>query len=259
MSDPRPVALITGASRGIGRAIARELASAGHDIVVNFASNREAAAGTAREVEAAGGRALLAPADVASAADREALLEATREEFGRVDILVNNAALSSLRRDDLLDASEESYDRVLDVNLKGPFFLTQAVARWMVELRGIHPDRRLAIVNISSLSEYAPSVNRGDYCLAKAGMGMLTRLFAMRLAEHRICVNEIRPGIIATDMTSGVKEKYDRLIADGLTPIRRWGQPEDVARAVRAFATGAFDFTTGSAIDVDGGFHVKSL
>ena len=259
MSSSSPVALVTGASRGIGRAIAVELASAGYDIVVNFVSRPEAAEETAALIADEGRETLLAQADISSTEDRASMIEETRSRFGRIDVLVNNAALAPRERVDLLESSEEHYDRTLDVNLKGPFFLTQSVAGWMVEERLADPGRKLYIVNISSLSEYTSSVLRGDYCLAKAGLGMLTSLFADRLGEHNIPVNEIRPGIIATDMTAGAKEKYDKLFAEGLTPFRRWGQPEDVARAVRALVGGDFDFATGSAIDLDGGFHLHRL
>ena len=259
MSSNSPVALVTGASRGIGRAIAVELASAGYDIVVNYVARQDAAEETASLVTAKGREALLAQADISSSDDRESMLESIREKFGRIDVLVNNAALAPRERVDLLESSEEHYDRTLDVNLKGPFFLTRSVANWMVEERLADPGRKLYIVNISSLSEYTSSVLRGDYCLAKAGLGMLTSLFADRLGEHNIPVNEIRPGIIATDMTAGAKEKYDKLFAEGLTPFKRWGQPEDVARAVRALVGGDFDFATGSAIDLDGGFHLHRL
>jgi len=259
LSSSSPVALVTGASRGIGRAIAVELASAGYDIVVNFVSRPEAAEETAALIAAEGRETLLAQADISSTEDRASMIEETRSRFGRIDVLVNNAALAPRERVDLLESSEEHYDRTLDVNLKGPFFLTQSIARWMVEERLADPGRKLYIVNISSLSEYTSSVLRGDYCLAKAGLGMLTSLFADRLGEHNIPVNEIRPGIIATDMTAGAKEKYDKLFAEGLTPFRRWGQPEDVARAVRALVGGDFDFATGSAIDLDGGFHLHRL
>jgi NAD(P)-dependent dehydrogenase (short-subunit alcohol dehydrogenase family) len=259
LSSSSPVALVTGASRGIGRAIAVELASAGYDIVVNFVSRPEAAEETAALIADEGRETMLAQADISSTEDRASMIEETRSRFGRIDVLVNNAALAPRERVDLLESSEEHYDRTLDVNLKGPFFLTQSIARWMVEERLADPDRKLYIVNISSLSEYTSSVLRGDYCLAKAGLGMLTSLFADRLGEHNIPVNEIRPGIIATDMTAGAKEKYDKLFAEGLTPFRRWGQPEDVARAVRALVGGDFDFATGSAIDLDGGFHLHRL
>ncbi len=259
MSSSSPVALVTGASRGIGRAIAVELASAGYDIVVNFVSRPEAAEETAALIAEQGREALLARADISGTGDRASMIEEIRSRFGRIDVLVNNAALAPRERVDLLESSEEHYDRTLDVNLKGPFFLTQSISRWMVEERLADPGRKLYIVNISSLSEYTSSVLRGDYCLAKAGLGMLTSLFADRLGEHNIPVNELRPGIIATDMTAGAKEKYDKLFAEGLTPFRRWGQPEDVARAVRALVGGDFDFATGSAIDLDGGFHLHRL
>lgn len=258
-SGGNPVALVTGASRGIGRAIALELAAAGHDIIVNFHSREEAARSTVDAVAALGRTALASRADIASAADRRRLLEEVRGRFGRLDLLVNNAARAPRAREDILDAGEEGFDEIIAVNLKGPYFLTQAVARWFIEIKKEDPSRRLSIINISSLSEYAPSVDRGDYCIAKAGVGMITRLFAARLAEHGIRVNEVRPGIIATDMTRGVKDKYDRLIAGGLTPIRRWGAPEDVARAVRALAGPDFDFATAIAVDIDGGFHLQRL
>ncbi len=259
MPSSNPVALVTGASRGIGRAIAVELAGAGYEIVVNYVARQDAAEETAALVTGKGREALLARADISSSDDRKSMLESIRAKFGRIDVLVNNAALAPRERVDLLESNEEHYDRTLDVNLKGPFFLTQSVAGWMVEERLADPGRKLYIVNISSLSEYTSSVLRGDYCLAKAGLGMLTSLFADRLGEHDIPVNEIRPGIIATDMTAGAKEKYDKLFAEGLTPFRRWGQPEDVARAVRALVGGDFDFATGSAIDLDGGFHLHRL
>ena len=259
MPSSSPVALVTGASRGIGRAIAVELASAGYDIVVNYVSRDDAAEETAALITEQGREALLVKADISRAQDRERMIEATRARFDRIDTLVNNAALAPRERVDLLESSQEHYDRTLEVNLKGPFFLTQSIARWMVEERRAEPDKKLYIVNISSLSEYTSSVLRGDYCLAKAGMGMLTSLFADRLGEENIPVNEIRPGIIATDMTADARDKYDKLFAEGLTPFRRWGQPGDVARAVRALVSGAFDFATGSAIDLDGGFHLRRL
>jgi NAD(P)-dependent dehydrogenase (short-subunit alcohol dehydrogenase family) len=259
MSAGRPVALVTGSSRGIGRAIAVELAAAGHDIPVHYVSNGDAARETAALVEAAGARAVLVQADLGSASDRERLLGEVRRAFGRLDILVNNAAMAPRARADLLEATEESLDEVLAVNLKGPFLLTRDAARWLLEIRKEHPSRPLSIINISSLSEYAPSVNRGDYCIAKAGLGMVTKLFAARLAEHRIRVNEVRPGIIATDMTRPVREVYDRRIAEGLVPMRRWGEPADVARAVRAIAGPDFEFATALAVDVDGGFHLRAL
>jgi NAD(P)-dependent dehydrogenase (short-subunit alcohol dehydrogenase family) len=249
------VALVTGASRGIGRGIALALAEAGHDVVVNYVSNAEAAQAVVEQARQCGVRAQAVRADVALAADRAQLVAAAYDEFGRVDLLVNNAGVAPSVRADILDATEESFDRVLGINLKGPYFLTQLVARRMIEQGG--PPGKVVI--ISSISAYAASVNRGDYCLAKAGLAMMTALYAARLAEHGITVCEIRPGIVATDMTGAVKERYDQLIADGLTPIRRWGQPEDVAKAVVAVATDLLPFSTGHVIDVDGGFHLRTL
>ena len=252
-------ALVTGASRGIGRAIALELARAGLNVGIGFARSRNAALETSEQVEAFGVRAVLCPGDIAERTGRDAILKAFLDAFGRIDVLVNNAALAVRARVDLLEASEESFDQVLAANLKGPYFLTQAAARLMIETREAGPKRPLHIVNISSISEYTSSPTRGEYCVAKAGIAMMTRLFADRLAGEGIFVNEIRPGIIATDMTRDAQSRYEALIAEGLTPIRRWGQPEDVAKAVAAIVTGAFPFTTGAAFDVDGGFGMRRL
>jgi NAD(P)-dependent dehydrogenase (short-subunit alcohol dehydrogenase family) len=251
---------VTGASRGIGRGVALALAGAGHDVVVNYASNADAAQKVVGEIRELGGRARPVRADVAVAADRERLVAETLDEYGRIDLLVNNAGVAPRERADLLDAGEESFDRLIAINLKGPYFLTQLVARVMVDqvTRGVVEAPKIVV--ISSISAYAASVNRGDYCVAKAGLAMTARLFAARLAEHGINVYEIRPGIIETDMTEAVKEKYDRLIfSDGVTPIRRWGRPEDVGRAVTAIAGGLLPFSTGQVIDVDGGFHLRTL
>ena len=244
-------ALVTGASRGIGRGIALALAAAGHDVVVNYARNAAAAEEVVKQIEEYGVRGRPVQADISLAADRRRLVD----EAGPIDLLVNNAGVAPDVRADLLDATEESFDRVIGINLKGPYFLTQLVAQQMIAT-GV-PGK---IITISSVSAYAPSTNRGDYCLAKAGLAMMTKLYAARLAEHGITVYEIRPGIIATDMTGPVKAKYDRLIhEDGITPIRRWGQPEDVGKAVVAIAQGLLPYSTGQVIDVDGGFHIRTL
>lgn len=252
-------ALITGASRGIGRGIALEVARAGYDILINYAGNREAALGTKALVAGAGRRGEVCQANVALREDAERLVRFTEETFGRIDLLVNNAGIAPRVRADLLEATPESYDEVMATNLRGPYFLTQMVASRMVEMvrSGVLPTAR--IVNVSSISTYTSSTSRGEYCVSKAGVAMMTRLFADRLAEHGITVNEVQPGVIETDMTGPVRAKYDRLIAEGLTPIRRWGRPEDVGRAVAAIAAGYFDFTTGAAIPVDGGFHLRRL
>jgi NAD(P)-dependent dehydrogenase (short-subunit alcohol dehydrogenase family) len=261
------VALITGASRGIGRGIALELAKLGWNLVINYAGNRPAAETTAADCLAAARAAYHAiraepfQADIAEAPQRARLLDFTREVFGRLDLLVNNAGVAPQVRADLLEASEESFDRLMRINVKGPYFLTQQAARWMIEQAAQTPpgQPRPKIVTITSISAYTASVNRGDYCMAKAALAMLTPLFAARLAEYGIQVFEIRPGIIATDMTGPVKEKYDQLIAEGLTPIARWGQPEDIGKAVAAIAQGLFPFSTGEVINVDGGFHLRRL
>jgi 3-oxoacyl-[acyl-carrier protein] reductase len=253
------VALITGASRGIGRGIAQALA--GHDwtVVVNFRSDTDAAAETVAAIQQAGGQASAIQADIASAADRERLVQDVLATYQRIDLLVNNAGMAPRQRADLLTMTEASYDEVMTVNLKGPFFLTQRVANVMIDLLQRGAITAPKIVNIGSISAYTSSTNRGEYCISKAGMGMMTRLFADRLAEYGINVYEVRPGIIATDMTSAVTAKYDDLIADGVTPIRRWGQPEDVAKAVVALAEGYLPFSTGEVINVDGGFHFRRL
>ena len=267
-----PCALVTGASRGIGREIAIGLARSGFDVVINFAANREAAEQTAKScVEASlregrTTRAVLARADIGDSSARARLIRETRDWSPALHLLVNNAGIAPAARADVLEACEESFDRVLAVNLKGPYFLTQLVARWMLEQPtdlSLQPptDARFhrKIVNISSLSAYAASTNRGDYCISKAGLSMVTALFAKRLAADRINVYEIRPGVIATDMTESVKAKYDSLISQGLTPIDRWGSPADVAKAVVAIAEGALPFSTGEIINVDGGFHMRTI
>jgi 3-oxoacyl-[acyl-carrier protein] reductase len=224
------VALITGASRGIGRGIALELARIGCDLVINYASNLPAAQRTAADclsAAQAGGRSVRAEicaANIGSSTDRLKLIEFVRSQFGRLDLLVNNAGIVPEVRADILEATEESFDRLISVNVKGPYFLTQLAARWMIEQHAAGVPSAVfqpKIVTISSISAYTASVNRGDYCVSKAALSMLTPLYAARLAEYGINVYEIRPGIIATDMTSAVKAKYDHLIGEGLTPIRR--------------------------------------
>lgn len=252
-------ALVTGSSRGIGRAIALELAQLGMSVGVNYASRADAAEQLVAEIAAKGGRAIAIKGDVGSSADRVEMIDRMMAEFQRIDVLVNNAGITSPGRLDLLEATEESWDKVFDINLKGPFFLSQLAANKMVGLieSGIMTGGK--IVNISSISAFAVSTNRGDYCLTKAAMQMMTQLFAVRLADAGISVFEICPGIIESDMTAAVQEKYDKLIAEGLTPIRRWGRPEDVASAVSAIVSGKFPFSTGERFHVDGGFHIHRL
>jgi NAD(P)-dependent dehydrogenase (short-subunit alcohol dehydrogenase family) len=258
MSDT-PVALVTGSSRGIGRAIAVQLARDGLATVVNYHRNVAAAEEVVAEIVSQGGQATAVQADVASAPDRDRLVDAALSRFGRLDVLVNNAAVTSQGRKDLLEATEESFDLVFATNLKGPFFLAQKSAVTMVDLIRAGTISCGRIINVSSISSYAASTNRADYCMAKAAMQMMTWLFADRLAEENIQVFEISPGVVASDMTAPVKAKYDKLIAGGLTPIRRWGQPDDVARACSAIVQGFFPFSTGQRFDVDGGFHIRRL
>jgi NAD(P)-dependent dehydrogenase (short-subunit alcohol dehydrogenase family) len=259
MSEKTRAALITGSSRGIGRAIASRLASDGFATVVNYATRRESAEALVAEIHSRGGNAMAVRGSVASSDDRQRLLDTAYDQWGRLDLLVNNAGITSPGRDDLLKAREESWDLVMATNLKGPFFLAQDAARRMITQiqQSVIPGGQ--IINISSVSAYAVSTDRCDYCIAKAGMQMMTWLLAARLAHEGIHVYEVCPGVIASDMTAPVKEKYDRLIDEGLSPIRRWGRPEDVAQAVSAIASGCFPFSTGERINVDGGFHIRRL
>lgn len=264
MNSNQQTAIVTGGSRGIGRGIALALGRDGFNVVVNYASNATAADDVKREIESlnTGARVLTVKADISSTDDRARLVSETIGAFGRIDLLVNNAGVAPNVRADVLEAGEESFDRLININLKGPYFLTQLVARQMIAQTsslksGISTPK---IVTISSISAYTASVNRGDYCIAKAGLGMMTTLFAARLAEYGINVYEIRPGVIETDMTGPVKAKYDKLIfEDDLTPLKRWGQPDDVARAVLAIAKNLMPFSTGEVINVDGGFHMRRL
>jgi 3-oxoacyl-[acyl-carrier protein] reductase len=259
-----PVALITGASRGIGRGIALELAQLGYDLVINFAGNESAAKQTAADCAERARHANrkirtdICQADISRTADRQRLIDFTRKTFARLDLLVNNAGVAPEVRADILDATEESFDRLIGINVKGPYFLTQLAGKWMVE-QARESSRRPKIVTISSVSAYTASINRGDYCISKAALSMMTPLFAARLAEYGIGVYEIRPGVIETDMTAAVKDKYDKLIREGLTPLPRWGKPEDVGKAVAAIAQDLLPYSTGEVINVDGGFHLRRL
>lgn len=259
-----PTALITGASRGIGRAIALALAKEKFNCVINYASNKAAANEMVEEGKKLGVSAIAVKANIASSSDRKRLVDETLKAFSRIDILVNNAGVAPEKRADLLEATEESFDRLIATNLKGPYFLTQLVAQQMLKQQPIRNPkaeiRNPKIITVSSISAYAASVNRGDYCISKAGLTMMTKLYAARLAESNIQVFELRPGIIETDMTAGMKEKYDTLINDkDLTPIKRWGIPDDVGKAVAAIAKDLLPFSTGEIINIDGGFHLRRL
>jgi len=253
------VALITGSRRGIGLGIAESLARAGFDIVLNGTVPAADAEKALQSVQTADVRAAYIQADISKNTDRRYLLDETRARFGRLDILVNNAGVAPLSRDDILEATEESFDRVIGINLKGPYFLTQLVSNWMIAQKKSRPEIDPKIINISSISAYTASPSRGEYCISKAGISMMTALFASRLAEFGIGVFEIRPGIIETDMTAGVRDRYDKLIHEGLTPIKRWGQAKDIGRAAVAIALDYLPFSTGEVINVDGGHHLRIL
>ncbi|MBL8994180.1 MAG: 3-ketoacyl-ACP reductase [Spirochaetia bacterium] len=259
-----PVALVTGSSRGLGRGIAVKLASEGFSVAVNYAGNLEAA----NETVALCKKAASSPAqkffsiqaDVGSTADRKRLVEETFAHFGRLDALVNNAGIAPKERADIVDASEESFEHLISTNLQGPYFLTQQVVkRWLAEKKASELSGGFKIIFVSSISAYTASLNRGDYCISKAGLAMAVQLWASRLANEGVQVFEVRPGIMATDMTSGVKEKYDRLIGEGLVPMKRWGSGDDVGLAVLSILKGHFPFSTGEVLNVDGGFHMKRL
>ena len=256
---PRKTALITGAGRGIGLAIARALAGEGYNLAIGDIQEEKAVAEALQGLQDLGAEVLYCRADVADPASRREMLAAVRERFGRLDVLVNNAGVAPKARVDILAATEESFEWVMRINLQGPYFLTQAVANWMIEEKKADPAFTGCIVNISSISAEVPSVNRGEYCIAKAGVSMATKLWAVRLAEFGINVYEVRPGIILTPMTAPVKEKYDALIAGGALLQKRWGQPEDVARAVAMLVRGDLGYSTGQVITVDGGFTLLRL
>lgn len=254
----KKTAIITGSSRGIGFAIARRLGLDGNRIVMVATGAQEKNQTALDELEALDIECMYVQANIGSHEDRLRIVRETVEKFERIDILVNNAGVAPLVRADLLDMTEESFDRVISVNTKGTMFLTQAVAKQMISQEPVD-GRRGIIVNVSSCSAAVSSVSRGEYCISKAGVSMLTTLYADRLAAEGILVHEVRPGVIATDMTSTVTEKYDQLIQDGVFPIARWGKPEDVANVVSAFCSDKFQYTTGNYIDVDGGFHISRL
>ena len=255
----KPVALITGGSRGIGFGIAQRLAAAGYDLAINGVRDAAAVHDNLQELEAAGAKVLYCQANIADADARKQMLQQVRNFFGRLDVLVNNAGIAPKERKDILEASEESFALLIRTNLQGPYFLTQSVANWMIEQRNERKEFSGCIVNISSVSATVASVNRGEYCVAKAGVSMMTQLFATRLGEYDIPVYEVRPGIIRSDMTAGVTDKYDKLISNGLTIQKRWGTPEDVGKAVLAIASGLLPYSTGQVVMVDGGMTLGRL
>jgi NAD(P)-dependent dehydrogenase (short-subunit alcohol dehydrogenase family) len=263
-SAETPVVLVTGASRGLGRGIALCLARDGKSVAIHYASNRTAADETVAECQKhaihAGQRFVAVGGDVGKSLDRSRIVSETLSEFGRIDALVNNAGIAPRVRADIVDATEESFDEVIGINLKGPYFLSQAVARtWLERPNASRLSGGYKLIFVSSISAYLASINRGEYCISKAGLAMATKLWATRLATDGIQVFEIRPGIMATDMTAGVKEKYDKLIAEGLVPQKRWGTGDDVGRAVVTLLQGSFPFSTGDVFNVDGGMHLQRL
>jgi NAD(P)-dependent dehydrogenase (short-subunit alcohol dehydrogenase family) len=255
----RKVALITGGSRGIGFGVAQALALEGCDLAVCGMRDETAVAEALAALRSTGREVLYVACDVSRSGDRARLVDAVRARFGRLNVLVNNAGMAPRERHDILDATEESFEEILKVNLQGPYFLTQSCARWMIGQRQADPACPACIVNVSSVSATVASVTRGEYCISKAGVSMATQLWAARLGSHGIPVYEVRPGIIATDMTAGVRAKYDKLIAEGLLVQPRWGTPEDVGRAVVMLARGDLAYSTGQVIMVDGGLTVPRL
>lgn len=259
-----PVILITGASRGLGRGVAVHLAAKGYSVAINYAGNKAAADETAQMCRDAAIHAhqqfLPVQADIGKAGDRDRMVDTVLAEMGRIDALVNNAGIAPRVRADVTQTSEESFDEVMRVNLYGPYFLTQRVANYWLEQK---PESLLPngfkVIIVSSISAHTASINRGEYCISKAGLAMVTKLWAIRMAPENISVIELRPGIMATDMTSGVKGKYDELIGGGLVPQARWGYPEDVAKGVESIVAGHFPFSTGDVIYIDGGFHISRL
>ena len=244
------VAVVTGGSRGIGLGITEILLKNGFDVVVTSRNESEEIRNLKNIYT---DKISFITADISNRDDIENITSFIKTKYGKIDLLVNNAGVAPKERKDILEITHEDFDAVTDINLKGTFFVTQKLTPLLIK------NNRSRIVNISSMSAYTASVNRGEYCISKAGISMITKLFASRLAEYGVSVIEIRPGIIETDMTAKVKEKYEKLISEGITPIKRMGQPEDVSKCVLSVALGNFDFCTGTVIDCDGGFNVRSL
>ncbi|WP_435353311.1 3-ketoacyl-ACP reductase [Emticicia sp. SJ17W-69] len=255
----KKVAFVTGGSRGIGLGIAQYLAKNGFDLAINGIRSEESVIDVLAELRILGAEVIYCQGDIASSEDRKSMLEKINLHFGRLNVLVNNAGVAPKERNDILAATEESFDYVISTNLKGTYFLTQAVANWMIEQKNNIDEFTASIITVSSISATVASVNRGEYCVSKAGLGMMTQLFAARLGEFNIPVYEVRPGIIKTDMTEGVTAKYDKLIAEGLTVQNRWGFPDDIGKAVAAIAKGDFPYSTGQVFMIDGGLTIARL
>jgi len=255
----KKVALVTGGSRGIGLGVATHLAKEGFDLAINGVRD-ESQVGEAKKIlNELGAKVIYCQGSVASSADRKSIIQKVKDEFGVLNALVNNAGIAPRERRDILETTEESFDEVISTNLKGSYFLTQLAANWMVDQKKADQNFFGCIINVSSISATVVSINRGEYCVSKAGLSMVTQLFATRLGEFDIPVYEVRPGVIATDMTSAVTAKYDKLIADGLTVQKRWGYPDDIGSVVASLASGKFPYSTGSVIMVDGGLTIPRL
>ncbi|MEX0331770.1 MAG: 3-ketoacyl-ACP reductase [Puniceicoccaceae bacterium] len=255
----KQVAIVTGGTRGIGLGIARQLAEQGFNLALNGMRPEEQVKDVLDELRGLGADVLYVPGDIGSSEAREGMIEAVREHFGSLNWLINNAGVAPRERLDILETTEESFDFVVGTNLKGGFFLSQLAAIWMVAQKKADAGFQGGIINVSSISATVVSVNRGEYCIAKAGLSMSTQLFAARLGEYDLPVYEVRPGVTKTDMTSGVTDKYDKLISDGLCVTRRWGFPEDVGKAVGSLARGDFPYSTGQVVMVDGGLTIPRL
>jgi 3-oxoacyl-[acyl-carrier protein] reductase len=258
-TSSKKTALVTGGSRGIGLGVARALAWEGFDLAINGMRPVEDILPVIEELKLAGNDVIYCRGDVGLNDSRQSIINTIRNHFGRLDVLVNNAGMAPRERRDILESSEESFEEVIRTNLQGAYFLTQSVANWMIEQKNESPAFKGSIINISSVSATVASVNRGEYCIAKAGLSMVTQLFAVRLGEFDIPVYELRPGIVLTDMTSGVKEKYDKMISDGLLIQNRWGNPDDIGKAVASLVRGDFPYSTGQVIMIDGGMTLGRL
>jgi NAD(P)-dependent dehydrogenase (short-subunit alcohol dehydrogenase family) len=253
------IAFVTGGTRGIGLGIAIELAKSGFDLAVNGVRDESAVKAVLEDLKKLGVQVIYVRGDVSNKDDRQRMVNEILERFGKINVLVNNAGIAPPERKDILEATEESFEYVLNVNLQGPYFLTQLIANRMIDLKNQNPEEFFCIINVSSVSSTVASVNRGEYCISKAGIAMATKLWAARLGEFNIPVYEIQPGVIKTDMTSGVQEKYDRLFQQGLAIQQRWGTPEDIGRVASAMASGNMPYSTGQVVMVDGGMTVQRL
>jgi len=252
-------ALITGGSRGIGFGIAQKLAKEGFDLAINGIRPEHEVFEVLNDLRGNGVDVIYCKGNIGNSSDRQNIIDKIKSSFGHLNVLINNAGVAPKERNDVLKTTEESFDRVLNINLRGSFFLTQLTANWMIEQKKTDNEFKGSIIMVSSVSANTVSINRGEYCISKAGLGMVTQLFAVRLGDFDIPVYEVRPGVIMTDMTSGVREKYDKMFADGLTVQKRWGYPDDVGKAVASLVNGHFPYSTGQVVLVDGGLSINRL